>query len=249
MAISLNMVAFIWFIYVNRCLSKNEIPKCLEKVGILVKKVLCLCFPLDKKESSKVSNADIPTIIVKNSAKPISIENSETIKPKPDESLEKAALTDITVTNKTDSVVLPKPVDGLEKMAFTDIPVLGSTDDSGLNSIEYSTEMSKMFHDEQNKIVLIPVKSDQQIVVVADGAKPDSTEKSGKESKTEEKKCKCKFCDRCSECEADFKKDKDKGKAKKDLELILQALNWLAFVIMFVCMIAGNLGVWLNLQK
>ena len=226
MAITLNMIAFIWFIYVNRCLSKNEIPKCLEKIGIIVKRVFCLCFPPDKKESSKVANADITTILVKNSAKPNSIENLGTVKPKHKESLEKAAAIDITVKDNTDSVVLPKP---------------------GSNSIEYLTEISKNAPQKNN--IFIQAKPNQAIVIEADDAKLDLNEKPRKEKKTEERKCICKFCDRCSECEAEFKKDKDKGKSKKDLELILQALNWLAFLIMLICMLIGNLGIWLNLKK
>ena len=162
MSISLNLIAFLWFIYMNRCLIKSDMPLWLEKFGELVKKIFCLCFPPDKKDSAKVANADVPIVVVSDGPKPNSIENLESEK-----------------TN-----VLPKTTETLEKV-----------------------------------------------------------------SKIEDKKSKCDFCKRCSECESDFKKDKDKGKRKKDVESKLESLNYLAFVIMITAMLIGNLSVWINLKK
>jgi hypothetical protein len=82
-----------------------------------------------------------------------------------------------------------------------------------------------------------------------DSGKQAITEKTNKESKNEEKKCKCGFCDRCTDCEADFKKDKDKGKIKKEIESSLEALNYLAFVIMSFTLLITNLLIWINIKK
>ena len=46
---SYNLLAFFWFIYRNRASNKNEIPKCLEIIRNLLKKVFCLFFPTNKK--------------------------------------------------------------------------------------------------------------------------------------------------------------------------------------------------------
>jgi hypothetical protein len=159
MSISLNLIAFIWFIYMNRCLLKTDTPQCLDQFGGLVKKIFCLCFPSDNKESSKVANTDTP------------------------------------------------------------IPVI--TDGTKNNSIE---------------------KSENSII-------PNSVETLKKVTEIEDKTNKCDFCERCSDCEADFKKEKDKGKRKKDIESKLQAINYLAFIIMLIVMVSVILGVFVNLSK
>jgi len=56
------------------------------------------------------------------------------------------------------------------------------------------------------------------------------------------------LCERCSDCEADFKKEKEKGKRKKDIESKLQAVNYLAFIIMLIVMVSVILGVFVNLS-
>jgi hypothetical protein len=156
MSISLNLIAFIWFIYMNRCLLKADIPQCLDKFGELVKKIFCLCFPSDKKESSKVANTSI--LLITDGTKNDSIE-------------------------KSDNSVLPNSVETLKKV----------------------TEI-------------------------------------------EDKTNKCDLCERCSDCEADFKKEKEKGKRKKDIESKLQAVNYLAFIIMLIVMVSVILGVFVNLS-
>ena len=89
----------------------------------------------------------------------------------------------------------------------------------------------------------------QTIVVTTESDKQKPVENLENTGKTEDKKCKCGFCDRCSDCEADFKKDKDKGKRKKEIESSFEALNYLAFVIMFIALVSTNLGVWINIKK
>ncbi|CAF1194699.1 unnamed protein product [Adineta steineri] len=63
--------------------------------------------------------------------------------------------------------------------------------------------------------------------------------------KTDEKpKPKCDFCDRCETCQADFDKDKAKGKNKKDIEARCSALNYFVFVILVLFMVISELSVW-----
>ena len=145
-SITLNMISFVWFVYMNRCLLRSEIPVCLDKFADLLKKLFCICFPDEKK----VSNSDSLNIVVKDAEK-----------AKMEEKLE-------IVTNL--------------------------------------------------------------------------------EGKKMNKKEKCGLCDRCNSCEADFKKDKDKGKRKKEIESKFDALNYLAFVIMLIAMVASNMGIWINLN-
>ena len=70
-----------------------------------------------------------------------------------------------------------------------------------------------------------------------------------KVGKLEDNMNKCGFCDRCSDCQTDFKEDKDKGKTKKEIESSFEALNWLAFLCMFILLIITNVAVWVKLNN
>ena len=61
-------------------------------------------------------------------------------------------------------------------------------------------------------------------------------------------KPKCDFCDRCETCQADFDKDKTKGKNKKEIESKCGALNYLVFIIVCILMIASNIALWLMMS-
>ena len=50
-SIGINMVAFAWVVYLNRCSTKGEIPRCLEIIAVFLKKSLfCCCFPVEKRK-------------------------------------------------------------------------------------------------------------------------------------------------------------------------------------------------------
>ncbi len=156
-SIAFNFIAFAWFLYMNRCLIRSEMPEFLKKFGEMLKKVFCLCFPPDDKKDKKTEDKKIE-----------------------------------------------------DKIKTVDSPT---------------------------------------ILVVEESDKPKTVENLEIKAKTENKKSKCGFCDRCSSCETDFKKDKDKAKRKKEIESSLEALNYLAFVMIFVSLIITNLAIWVNLSK
>ena len=68
------------------------------------------------------------------------------------------------------------------------------------------------------------------------------------ETKTEVKQ-KCNFCNRCETCEADLKKEKDKGKNKKEVESKCDALNWFLLVVVFVTITCVELGIWTSINN
>lgn len=88
-----------------------------------------------------------------------------------------------------------------------------------------------------------------QVETIANGNAIFVAEAGGIKSKsggtTDGDKSKCDFCDRCEKCQEDFDKDKTKGKNKKEVESKCSALNYLAFLIVFILMIASNIGLWL----
>jgi hypothetical protein len=310
MAISLNMISFIWFIYHNRCLSRTDMPSWLEKFGELVKKMFCLCFPSDKKDSAKVANLDFEvsngtkTNITEITEKKIKTEEKEmahidnlvsyrnetNLTEKEIKSEEKKiaksddliahridkelALIDNLVSDRTEKNInekteeiktekkkIPNIDDGIDQeiLDFA-IPVSDGNQKRKKKKKKVKTEMIEKEDKTEGKVIanidfVVYDDTKTNTIELAEkvsktkGKESTITEMTDKDSKTEDKKSKCKFCNRCGDCEADFKKDKDKGKRKKELESILQALNWFAFLIILICMIAGNLGIWLNLQK
>ena len=143
-SISFNMIAFVWFIFLNRYVSRSEIPILLELFADLLNKILNLfkkcCSCCLKKDKDKV----IPVDEIKKA------ENGQVIS-----------------TTENAKVVKPK----------------------------------------------------------------------------------CGFCNRCEDCDADFKKDKDKGKKKKDIESKFEVLNYFFFMTMFIAMLATQLSIWINLKK
>ncbi|CAF1336558.1 unnamed protein product [Adineta steineri] len=64
------------------------------------------------------------------------------------------------------------------------------------------------------------------------------------DKKDENPKPKCDFCDRCETCQADFDKDKAKGKNKKDIEARCNALNYFIFIIILIFMAIAEFCVW-----
>jgi hypothetical protein len=65
----------------------------------------------------------------------------------------------------------------------------------------------------------------------------------------EEAKPKCNFCNRCEPCQADFDKDKVKGRSKKDVEGRCNALNYLVLFCVFLCMFVSDMAVWISMAK
>ena len=147
-SIALNFIAFAWFLYMNRCILRGEMPACLKIFGENVKKMFCLCYPPEVKKDPKPSGKDK---VVDSSTK----EQTKNNRPKiPDADLSIVVITDGTK---------PNAVENLEKVQNTNQPI---------------------------------------------EAKAENTNKESK----------CGFCDRCSDCQTDFKEDKDKGKTKKEIE-------------------------------
>jgi hypothetical protein len=64
----------------------------------------------------------------------------------------------------------------------------------------------------------------------------------------EKEKPKCNFCNRCKSCQADFDKDKAKGKVKKDIEARCNALNYLVFICVLLLMFISNMALWLSMS-
>ncbi|CAF3881768.1 unnamed protein product, partial [Rotaria sordida] len=64
-----------------------------------------------------------------------------------------------------------------------------------------------------------------------------------------EAKPKCDFCNRCEPCQADFDKDKAKGKNKKDIEARCNALNYFVFICVLLFMFISNMALWLAMSK
>ena len=62
-------------------------------------------------------------------------------------------------------------------------------------------------------------------------------------------KPKCQFCDRCQSCQADFDKDRAKGKNKKDIEAKCNALNYFVFIFIFLFMFISNMVIWLLMAE
>ena len=62
--------------------------------------------------------------------------------------------------------------------------------------------------------------------------------------KEEVKKTKCRFCDRCSDCEAALKVDKDKR--KKERESSIEAINYLFFIIFFIAIFVTQCAIWIK---
>ncbi|CAF1259712.1 unnamed protein product [Adineta steineri] len=68
--------------------------------------------------------------------------------------------------------------------------------------------------------------------------------------KTNEKpKPTCDFCDRCETCQADFDKDKAKGKNKKDIEGRCSALNYFIFLIVLLFITVAELSLWISMAN
>ncbi len=65
----------------------------------------------------------------------------------------------------------------------------------------------------------------------------------------EKAKPKCHLCDRCDPCQADFAKDKAKGKKKKDIEVRCSALNYLVFLCILLCLFVSDMAVWLLMSN
>jgi hypothetical protein len=65
----------------------------------------------------------------------------------------------------------------------------------------------------------------------------------------EEAKPKCNFCDRCEPCQAEFDKDKAKGKKKKDIEARCSALNYLVLICVFLAMFISDIAVWISMSR
>jgi hypothetical protein len=114
-----------------------------------------------------------------------------------------------------------------------------------------STDLSIVVYtgDTKNNDLEKKSATDKLNAPILDSDKLAITEKAEKEGQKEEKKCECGFCDRCTDCEAEFKKDKDKGKLKKEIETCLEALNYLAFVIMLFTLLMTNILIWINIIK
>jgi hypothetical protein len=66
---------------------------------------------------------------------------------------------------------------------------------------------------------------------------------------TEEGKSKCSFCDRCEPCLTDYKKDKAKGKKKKDIESKCSALNYFIFLWILLFMFVANMVLWFSMAN
>ncbi|CAF3139563.1 unnamed protein product [Rotaria sp. Silwood2] len=62
-------------------------------------------------------------------------------------------------------------------------------------------------------------------------------------------KSKCDFCNRCDSCQSDFDKEKAKGKNKKEIEARCNALNYLVFLFLLLCMFISNLAVWISMSQ
>ncbi len=56
---------------------------------------------------------------------------------------------------------------------------------------------------------------------------------------------KCNFCDRCVECEKEKEKEKEKKREQLVLESNVSALNYIAFVILFLIILVSNLVIWI----
>ena len=119
----------------------------------------------------------------------------------------------------------------IPKTNSTDLSIVVVTGDTKNNDLEKKSEADKLN---------APILDSDKLAI---------TEKAEKEGQNEEMKCKCGFCDRCTDCEADFKKDKDKGKLKKEIESSFDALNYLAFLIMLFTLLITNLSIWINLRQ
>ncbi|CAF3192520.1 unnamed protein product [Rotaria sp. Silwood2] len=62
-------------------------------------------------------------------------------------------------------------------------------------------------------------------------------------------KSKCDFCERCTSCQADFDKDKAKGKNKKEIETRCNTLNYFVCLCQFLLMLISNMALWLSMSK
>ena len=68
-------------------------------------------------------------------------------------------------------------------------------------------------------------------------------------STKEETKKKCKFCDRCKDCEKDFKKNEDKKKDRKDFDGKLEALNYFFSLLTLLTMFITQMAIWVSVTN
>ena len=59
---------------------------------------------------------------------------------------------------------------------------------------------------------------------------------------------KCKFCDRCNDCEKIFKKDDDKKKLKKDVDAKLDAVNHFIFLSILFSIFITQMAIWVSIN-
>ena len=62
-----------------------------------------------------------------------------------------------------------------------------------------------------------------------------------------DKESKCNFCGRCFECEQKKDKEDKKKKEKEEKDSNVLALNYFAFIVMFLIIFICNMAIWISI--
>ncbi|CAF4090954.1 unnamed protein product [Rotaria magnacalcarata] len=148
-----------------------------------------------------------------------------------------------------------KKPDKMEKVVVENFDVKKSTMFENMKCVSCQKLFSSCLH-RQTRVENLDEKADIKVdKVESDTIRPvevtpiETTTDAKVDETNETTKPKCNFCNRCETCQADFDKDKAKGKTKKDIEARCSALNYFVFSCMLLFMFVSNMTLWLYMSS
>ena len=241
------LVSLAWFVICNHYSTKGEMPKLLNSFCGQLQRIFCCCFPPPKPDDKVDSKKDITA----NGTMTTNDVNSR-------------CLPCFRRRVQVETIASNNDILGEEAGAAKTEP--NYTEDSKKDITANGTMMpndvnSRCFPCLRRRIQVKTIASNNDILTEETGAaktEPDDTIASKNDILAEETvaaktksnetndpaKPKCDFCDRCETCQADFDKDKTKGKNKKEIESKCGALNYLVFIIVCILMVISNIALW-----
>ncbi|CAF4393219.1 unnamed protein product [Rotaria sp. Silwood2] len=221
LSICWTLMSMVWFIICNHFTTKAEMPKSTYAFCGQLQKALCYCFPPPKEDDKTDKNKDVI------------VENGDIKKSDDKES------TKVTNTQKMKCVSCQK---------------LFSSCLQRRNRVENIDKKQDISSEEieSNKINTTgvnPTDVNPTDVSSTDVNPTETTACINTNEPNETAKPKCDFCNRCESCQADFDKDKAKGKNKKDMEARCSALNYFVFLCVLLFMFISNMAIWLSMSQ
>ncbi|CAF4761293.1 unnamed protein product, partial [Rotaria socialis] len=145
--------------------------------------------------------------------------------------------------------------DKMEKVVVENVDVKKSTMFENMKCVSCQKLFSSCLH-RQTRLENLDEKADIKVDKVEsstiqpiDITPIETTTDANVDETNETTKAKCNFCNRCETCQADFDKDKAKGKTKKDIEARCSALNYFVFSCILLFMLASNMALWLHMSS